>query len=255
MKTRSWSYLLAILFITASLLLSSCAMPGLAPAATNTPVPTNTPKATATSTPKPTTTPRPSPTANLAATQAYEDFSVKAKEYFDAGYITSSNGSYDKVEDFSDSWAQIGWYQWTPTDFSPTNFILKTDVSWTSASKTPDVSGCGFVFRLQEDEDHYVVLLSLDGYVYSWSNAGGNVRSMGQGYYGSAKQTGSATLTLVVEGDQYRVLVNDKLIKTFTGFAGKLSRGDLAYTILSGTNKSYGTKCEFENIELWTIEE
>jgi hypothetical protein len=251
MKMRT-SYSLPVLLVTMSLLLSACVIPGIGPV---TPTATSTPAASATPKPKPTSTPKPTATHDLAATQQVEALGAKAKEYFDLGYISSAKGSYDKLEDYEDSWAQIGWYQWLPTGYSPTNFILTTDVAWKSASRTPDPSGCGFVFRLQDNDDHYLSFISVDGYVYAWSSVGNVTKSMGRGYYGSAKQAGSARLTLIMEDDEYRILVDDKLIKTITGFAGKLSTGDIGFTLVSGTNKDYGTNCEFTNIELWSIEQ
>src|SRR5688500_18327869 len=115
MKIRA-AYLLVILCLITSLLLSSCVIPGAVPAATSTP---EAPAATATATPKPTSTPKPTATLDLAATQQVETFAMKAKDYFDLGYISSPDGSYDRLDEYEDSWAQIGWYQWLPTGYSP----------------------------------------------------------------------------------------------------------------------------------------
>jgi hypothetical protein len=251
MKTRS-GYSLAVLFVTVSLLLPSCAMPGLAPAATQTPTSTSTPKATATATPKPTSTPKPTKTPNLAATQQVDDFSAKVKEYYDAGYVSTTDGTYTHLDDYSYAWAKLNYYQWVDTGFSPTNFILKSDMAWTSASAAADSSGCGFVFRIQDNDNHYMAYISLKGYVEAAAYTD-YWKSMGTAVYGNPARNGKATMTLIVEDNIFRVLVNNKLSKTYTGFDGKLGTGGLAYTILSGTNKSYGTQCNFKNTELWEI--
>ena len=33
-----------------------------------------------------------------------------------------------------------------------------------------------------------------------------------------------------------------------------LEEGELSLTLLSGTNKDYGTRCEMTNIELWELD-
>ena len=249
----------AVLFmLAASLLLSACA--ALAPAPTGTPLPpTKTPKptATSTSTPKPTKTPLPTRTPNLAATQQVDDFAAKVKEYYDAGYVSTTSGSYTQLADASYSWAEINYYQWNETGLSPTNFVIKSDVTWKSASAAADSSGCGFVFREQPNQDNYMLFVSLKGYVrmsYLLTAKGNYVTFMGTGNYGLPAQNGSAQVTLIAEDNLFRVLVNDKLIKVFNGLQGKLSTGSLAYTVVSGTNKSFGTSCDFKNTEVWTIE-
>jgi hypothetical protein len=191
--------------------------------------------------------------------------SALAKEYFDAGYISTSDGDFVHVDGYTDNWAQIGWYQWelifpfsieSPSlsfDFTVTDFIIRTDVLWESASKAANPSGCGFVFRLQDNRDHYMAFISLDGYVYSGVTRSRDYKDMGHGYYGVAAQNGGANLTLVMEDNTYRVLVNDELIKTYTGLAGKMTTGMLAYTIVSGINTDFGTRCTFTNTDLWKI--
>jgi hypothetical protein len=168
---------------------------------------------------------------------------------------------YSHVMDFSDEWAQIGWYQWTPImpmnfkmfSSDVTDFILRTDVAWESASKLANPSGCGFVFRLGDDKSHYMVFVSLDGYVRSGLTRDRNWKDMGSGYYGVGAQNGSATMTLIMEDNQYAVLINEKLIKKYTGLAGKMSSGMIAYTVVSGINTDFGTRCKFTNTDLWYI--
>jgi hypothetical protein len=260
MKTRAF-YSFAVFFVVASLLLSACTMAS-APEATptNTPIPpTDTPKptetatATFTVTPTPTNTPKPTATLNATATQRVKEFTAKVQEYHDAGYITTTDGSYIYLANQTFSWAELGYYNWEKYAFSPTDFIIKSDIVWKSASAAANTSGCGFVFRIQDNNDHYMFYISLKGYVEAATNVGKRWKSLGKGTFGNPAQNGNASVTLIVEDSTFRVLVDDKLIKTYTGFAGKLASGDLAYTVLSGTNKSYGTECKFNNTELWTI--
>ena len=256
MKTRT-TYFVVALLATASLVLASCASAQATPTATSAPVqPSNTPLPTATFTvtPAPTVTPTPTETPNATATAQVEQFTTKVKDYFAAGYISSAEGTYQRLPDQSFSWAEIGYYQWTKIKLAPTDFIIKSDITWNSASAAADSSGCGYVFRIQDNRDHYMFYLSLKGYVEAATNVGKSWKAMGRGTFGLAAQRGEATVTLIVEGHTFRALVNDKLVKVFTGLTGKLPTGDLAYTVVSGTNKGYGTSCDFKNTELWTIQ-
>jgi hypothetical protein len=253
-------YSTLILFMIVSLLLCSCVMSGAAPTATNIPTiiltKTSKPMAKAAIVPTPTKVSYPTLIPNLAATQAYENFSTKIREYYDAGYISTSNGIYHQLEDYKNSWAQINYYQWYPTGLSPTDFVLRTDISWKSASAAADSSGCGFVFRLQDksqNENHYVFFLSLKGYIDIATNLELIGKSMGTALYGKPAQNGTVTTTLIVENNIFRVIIDNKLIKVYTGLQGKLTTGGLAYTIASGINTSYGTECSFKNTQLWEL--
>ena len=255
MKT-SKVYFFAVLLVTTSLLFTSCAALTPPPTPTSTPLPpSNTPTLALTSTPTltPTVTITPTATLNMLATQKAQDF---IKKYYDANYVSSMNGKYKSLSPYIDSWAKINYYQWSVSPYSPSNFILKSDISWQSASAAANSSGCGYVFHLQEEKntDHYLFFLSIKGYVEIASNIAGRWKSLGKATYGNAAQDGKAQVVLIVEGNVFRVLVNDKLIKTYTGFSGKLMTGRLAYTVLSGSNKSFGTRCSFENTEFWMIE-
>jgi len=227
---------------------------------TPTPAPTAAPRTTATiaptvtAIPSPTPTLRPSPSPNLAATAQYAGMQVKVKELLDAGYISRATGSYVSIEPYSDYWAQIDWYTWSPVpETVPADFIVRTEIAWESASKTPNLSGCGFVFRLQPNKDHYMIHIGTDGYIYAASNLNGHWAEMGHAYYGKGQFNGHETLTLIVEKDTFSILINDKFIKKFTGFKANLLDGTLAYTIISGSNTDFGTRCSFSNTELWKL--
>lgn len=256
---KSAIYSFAALLVIASLLLSSCTAATPEPTATSTvpPTITSTPttESTSTPTPKPTATLTPTATVNATATQQVVDFEADVQAYYDAKYITSKTGTYEMLEDKTSAWAKLNYYIWEPMGYSPTNFIIKSEISWLSASSAADSSGCGYVFRLQDNDsrDHYMFFISLKGYVEVATNVANRWKSLGRATYGNAAQKGTADVVLIVEDSVFRVLVNGKLMKTVTGFAGKLGTGDLAYTVLSGTNKSYGTQCKFKDTVLWTI--
>jgi hypothetical protein len=61
-----------------------------------------------------------------------------------------------------------------------------------------------------------------------------------------------ANLTLIVKGAYAYVLVDGELVGEYTLSQSRQLTGDVGLTILSGTNKDYGTKCEMTDIHLWT---
>jgi hypothetical protein len=173
------------------------------------------------------------------------------------GVISSSGGHYFLLDDFDEKWAQRNWFSWWVIDHHPTNFILRADASYESdpSDKTPelDSSGCGVVFR-QKDEDHfYIGYLGMDGYAYFDVFNGQYVDRMGRGYYGEYSMSGEEELMLVVENDLMIIYVNGKEI--IKREAQTHPEGEIGLTLLSGTNKGFGTHCKMTNIELWELEQ
>jgi hypothetical protein len=260
MKTSNIARIITV-FVSLSLFLASCAMPGATPeatataAATATPAITSTPTIapTATNTPKPTVTLTIPPTPNMTATQMYTDFVSKLHTFYEAKYITSEEGTFKHLADFTKEFAKINYLQWYETGESPTNFVLDTDIAWDSASAAANNSGCGVFFHIKDSDNFYTFYVSLKGIVQMQALNNNSWTRLGTAVYGSARQKGGVKLTLIVQDSVYRVLINDKLVKTYQGSTGKLLHGQLAYTVLSGTNKSFGTRCNFTNTVLWTL--
>lgn len=247
----------AILFV---LLLISSACSTFAPPApteTSTPKPTFTATNTPTETATPTRTPRPTATPNLAATQKYEDFNNEAQSYYDLGYLSSTEGTFKEIDDFSDSWAQLGWYQWYPLRKTVADFYMSAHFKWSSAYKNADESGCGFIFAIQPDTSHYAVFLDRTKIIFLDADAsyGGYSLPVGR-TRGSGKvkfdNPAEADFTLIVNGISAFVLVDNELTGEYTLAKSRILRGDVGFTILSGTNKDYGTRCEMTNIRLFT---
>ncbi|MBE0698202.1 MAG: hypothetical protein IH586_14890, partial [Anaerolineaceae bacterium] len=102
-----------------------------------------------------------------ATAQAQEIANV-VENLANQGLLKNTGGTYSKIKDFSENWAQIGWYQWWNTGLEPNDFIIRAHTEWESASKTANWfdSGCGFVFRQEDEKNHYMIFLALDGNVY-----------------------------------------------------------------------------------------
>ena len=234
-----------------------------APAPTATPVPTNTPvpptdtplpTATATKTPLPTATP------NVAATQQVEAISALVQSAYDQGQIDSTKGKFLALDDFIMDDAQLGYYNYFDTNQTVTDFVVSTHIMWKSAVANPDLSGCGFVFRLESDGDHYLIYLDRDRIRVAVSNASGGWTagigtSAGNGRvdFGNPAETDFA---MVVNGGKVYVYLDGEYRAEFTVFSSQFSypTGRLAFAIKSGTNKDYGIHCEMTNVGLWRIE-
>jgi len=225
------------------------------------PTPTSTPKPPSTITPTPTNTPRPSPTPrptqtpNLAATQHIEELIDEVQTYYEKGYLATTDGRFIELEDFSYDWAQLGSYKFLRLPVSASDFFLSAHFKWNSALKTSGTSGCGFIFGVQPNDDHYAVFLDRTKIEF-------RIRNLELGYSTNVKPTrvtgkvkfdypAEADFTLIVKGDYAYVLVNGEVISEYTLLQGRELRGELGLTVLSGTNKDYGTRCEMTDLHLW----
>lgn len=249
---------LSFILVLSLFLSSACAtFAPPVPTSTSTPQPTATNTLIPTKTAIPTLTPRPTMTPNLAATQHMGDLQAEAQSYFDQGYLKSADGKFMEHEDFKEEWAQLGWYQWWNLDQSAKEFYISAHFKWSSAYRSADLSGCGFAFAIQEDNEHYAVFLDRSkvyfvetGEYYRPFNP---ARGTGRVDFGNPfDQPAEADFTLIVKGTTAYVLVDQELVGEYTLAQSKNLRGGLGLTLLSGTNKDFGTRCEMTNIRVWT---
>lgn len=241
------------LFLMAILVLSACSTAAPPPVPTNTAQPTATNTTVPTETPVPTSTPRPTSTPNLAATQHMDDLNAEAQAYFDQGYLASADGRFREYDDYSVEWAQLNWYQWEPLTDTAADFYMTAHFKWTSAYQNADISGCGFVFALQQNSDHYAVFLDRMRVLFLISNGSGT-REVGKTRgTGTVKFDNSpeADFALIVKGTYAYVLVDNEVYGEYTLSQSQPIRGRLGLTVLSGTNKDYGTRCEMTNLHAW----
>lgn len=239
--------LLGILVLSACTTFAPPAIP------TDTPQPTATVTKTATITPSPTSTPRPTKTPNLVATQRYDAMYDHVLEFVEKGYLDSTDGHYFELDDFSASLAQINYYQKYSMRKTASSFIFAAHFKWSTATKTPDISGCGVVFGLQPNNDHFAVFLDKSILRFLQSDSGRNKR------YGKTSGTDSykfenpdeADFMLAVSQSNAYVFVDDYDVVVYTLPQNVVVRGELAYSLRSGTNKDYGTRCEMTDVRLW----
>lgn len=257
MQTKTVHPLFAV-FVVLSLVTLACGAAAPEPTATSTPIPaTATATLVPTDTPKPTRTPRPTQTPDLAATQHSEALNSEAQDYFDKGYLSTADGDFIEYDDFQTDWAQLGWYQWWVLDQTASDFFISAHFKWSTAWNYNDVSGCGFVFALQDNSDHYAVFLDKSRILFLGSDQSRN----GSYSYEVGKTKGSgrvkfenpaeADFTLIVKGRYAYALVNGDLNAEYTLSKSQAIDGNLGLTVLSGTNKDYGTRCEMTNLHVW----
>jgi hypothetical protein len=228
-------------------------------AASATPTASRTP-ATSTATVPPTATRYPTSTPNATATQQYNDFYTQVQDDLQKGYIGSADGYYAKIQDFSQEWPQMNWYEWWPIGRSAQDFVLSAHFKWSSASKTPEASGCGFVFALQSNDDHYAVFLDTTKIVFLQDRilygrrAGYEVGiTHGNWHVNIPGNPAEADFSLTVYGNLANVFVDNEFAAEYTLSQDSKMFGQVAYTLLSGTNKDYGTRCEMSNVKMWVI--
>ena len=252
-----------IVCLALTIVLSACG--ASAPAATATELATVTstevPTLTVTTTATPTKTPKPTATPNLAATQQYEDFFAVVQKIHKAGQISNIDGEYVELDDYRDEVAIKLSYAWAETGISAKNFIVRGDFDWSNAINTANTSGCGFVYRVQENTDHYLIVLdafsgvklasSTDRGTYSMGspqNGDGKISDFGPGPY-------HATFTLVVNDLKSYVYVNDVYYGEYKLLDYRITdSGLLSGAVLSATSEGYGTRCNITDTQAWVIE-
>jgi hypothetical protein len=243
---------------TAALTQAAQAQPSATSAATATSAPSTAPSATAqppTATQSNTALPTSDQTALAAvqSTAAAETMSGLVQELASADVIQSVEGEYVRLPfTFDQEWAQIGYYQWTPTELQPVNFVLRTDASWDSASDTPNPSGCGIVLRKDANDNHYMIYLSMTGSAILGELKNGSWISLKEEpVAGLTFPQGAAEITVAVDEEWIVLLVNGEEALRYGSLVAR--EGELALTIVSGTNKGFGTACKMENVDVWIL--
>jgi hypothetical protein len=255
---RNYNFRIVLLFLSLALVVPACSTFAPTAAPTDTPQPTATNTLVPTATLTPTRTPRPTATPNLAATQKAEDFQAEVQSYFDQGYLASAKGSMKEFDDFSYEWAQLGWYDMNVLPVQASDFFISSHVRWSSAYKNADVSGCGYVFSLQENGDHYAIFLDRSKILFlitsdQYGRTAGPTRGTGTVKFDNPfDKPAEADFTVIVNDNYVYALVDGELIGEYTLAQSRGYEGYVALTLLSGTNKDFGTRCDMTDIHLWT---
>lgn len=189
------------------------------------------------------------------ATVHAEEVAAEIDGLYQAGIIDTAEGDYYHLEDFDQSWAQLNYYQWWPTGHAAENFVMAGDAFVSSASDNANWfdSACGISFALQDNENHDVVWIAMDGRAYLMSVHKNVRRLLEIDKWGQATKTNFEVHYMLVVNDKRVILYIDdqEVLSIYDGLIGP---GMIANTLVSGTNKNYGTRCKLSNIDLWIIQ-
>jgi hypothetical protein len=195
----------------------------------------------------------------LAGTAQAQPMYDIAQTLYQNGILTTAEGEYIPAADWEQEWAQINYYQYWPMMESFTidtsNFIVRANFAWSSASDNANwnTATCGFVILDVDSGKNHLINLGMDGYANLYYNDGGGTAYLKAKRITNAKgiPEGQAEFVLAVQGQTITVYVNGVEAYSFTDT--KYIPGLLAYTLGSGTNKGYGTRCEMTDVGLWRV--
>lgn len=253
MTFRRLSYFYFILLI----LLSACGTTAY-PTATPT-ITLEQPTLTFTPVPLPTDTVQPTITASptIAPTKQSAKMEELLQDLNNKGVISTVKGSYHRIPDFKEEWAQLGYYQYWFTEFDVRSFVIQADIEMESASKTANFgdSGCGFVYHTWDGSTHHATFLMMDGKIKTYRSVKNNWTSLKGGSVGKVTPPfNKAHMILVVEKQKIIIFIDGNEVVNFEDpkLLDDLNT-KLALTLASGTNKGFGTRCTIKNMELWRL--
>lgn len=200
---------LHLMFTILTVVVTACSMGTPAPTATpsSTPTPSNTP----TITPSPTPTLTPTATPNFAATQQSESFSALVQQYYDEERIPSLEGTYQRLDDYSNSLAKEGYYNTVPSGIRASQFIVRADIKMSNYKTEFPRAGCGFMYHSDTSTFmHEILFLSQNGNIYYYYPAFSGRIDFQSNYYMELPNPVSVNLTLIVNKADAYFYVNDK---------------------------------------------
>jgi hypothetical protein len=198
--------------------------------------------------------PLPASASETPTSQVSPDIQKLVDDYSQKGYLSSTNGEYHRLEDFSMDFANASLtFEKRETGYSPQDFIVKAHFKWQSAIANPDPGGCGWAFRKMKNDsylffvDREMVYLGM-WKLNQWTRYG---RTTGSGWVGLGNPAEADVALIVNKGKAY-VIVNDTFTSSHTLDTDYLTgSGELDYVVVAGTYKDYGTRCEMTNVDLW----
>lgn len=169
--------------------------------------------------------------------------------------IPESEGKTTSYGSYTDNFAKMGFAQWFPFTTAE-HFVLSANLSWVSASQTPNgaVSGCGIVFGVKQELLNYLMVsFRMDGNAYIKGSKNLMGLHYGMKYYSRPSMQGEGNLVLIVDGLSVTVYFNDNVLFSIPNAA--IDGDGIGYAVLSGTNKEFGTRCNFDDVYIYTWEE
>ena len=185
------------------------------------------------------------------STYNYRNFDTLISQLKRDWLIPDTKGTTYTQDDYTKSYAEINWFSWNSFDTAK-DFVLSMNVSWRSASSTPNTfnSGCGLVFRENGNSDYLYASLRMDGRLYFQGARNGRNLSYGDYYYGRYSLEATHNLTIIANDTNVNILVDGKQLANVRDVAINRS-GWMGFSVSSGTNKDFGTWCQFTNVHYY----
>ena len=242
------------------------------PTRVDTPLTQDTVKRPPTATPTPTSTRTPTPTPNFQATSAVvtqtalatqteqaRPMSEQIQKLKEEGYLSSTAGDWHKIDNFDQSLAETNGYYWWNTGLQAVDFVIQANAEWWSADETSSLfnAGCGFIFRSIDKQNRMAAILTLDGKA--------RFDRLDNGEWRTPILSDSVPVNALNDRAQLMLIVQENKLTFFKDdvellsieedllSSPKFQGGDLAFTLMSGTDIGFGTHCKLTDIELWII--
>ncbi len=196
--------------------------------------------------------------AEQTATQQAAGLSAAVQRFVGEGYLPSSQGRYLRLGEYEQNLAVRSGLVARRTGYSPKVFAVRARVKYEVASENSNwfITGCGFLYWDNGQENYYSVMAALDGYTYARVFLRGNQYNLGRVFYGvPPRPDGEYMATLVVNQEHSYYFINDELIKKTNTIDSSMTDGALSFMLASGTDDDFGTRCTFTDVELWIVEE
>jgi hypothetical protein len=196
--------------------------------------------------------------SEASATQADSQVMADVQDYFDKGYLPFKNGRLTSLPDFSKTQPSTEINDFTRTKGQSQDFALWADIELNSigSTKYPNYTGCGFAYRVQNNNQGYTAILTNDYVRLGACSSGmrqcelfGTLQGTGQV---DVRNKTKAHFSLIVNKDRAYVLVDEILAGQYNLFTTKLlGTGDLYYAAVSNYGAGYWTSCKMTNVQLW----
>lgn len=192
-------------------------------------------------------------------TQSAKPMAELVENLYQDGYLTSSEGTFTKLDDFNEQWAMLDWYQyWYQGDEKYANFVLSFSAKMQSASDKANWhhAGCGLVFRHVDNENHMFLIIAQNGIMSLRKRVKDIVQIVRDSKkYSSQIPVENVYVTLIVDGMKVYIIADGTpILEAREPVLGSTFReGRLAFSVMSGTNKGYGTRCSMTDIWLWEL--
>lgn len=181
----------------------------------------------------------------------YRNFKNMIQQFQDYS-IVGRGGKFYTHKDLSRAYANINKATYNTIADDVKNFAVSMDVSWESATETPNINyaGCGVMFRYVRNTAAINAVLRMNGNLtLSASRYGKRILSK-KYYYGHANIEATHNLTVVANGDNVKIYIDGKLYADERDISITRS-GGLYFMTVSGSNRDWGTRCVFTKVNYY----